>query len=387
MKNLIALLVLVSFTGLYSCEKEDETIVTGFTLGEQIFTEGTNLQSQLVTVAIDGEIHSNVQVHYEIQPGTAKEGIDITLTEGVIEFSEDEKFAKIGFDIIGDNHLEIIESFVLMLEYAGNQYFYPLEIQDDDAIEPILTADDGYYTPDTYPSMQLIWADEFTGTSLNTNFWSYDLGDGCNVSLCGWGNNEMQKYTDKPENIKIDNNKLVITALKVNEGGYTSARIKTENKKELRYGRIDVRAKLPKGQGIWPAIWSLGENIDAVGWPTCGEIDIMELVGHQPATVYGTAHYRDDVYKYSTSSTSLSSGNFSDAFHVFTVVWDYNSIIWCVDNVEFKKFTNTNIANWPFNKSFYFILNVAVGGNWPGPPDQTTVFPQEMIVDYIRVFQ
>ncbi len=368
-----------------SC-KEEETLVTGFSLDAIIFTEGSTVQAHEVTVTIEGEIHSPVPVHYEIQQGSAKEGLDINITEGVLNFDHDQPTATFSFEVIGDNHFEITEGCVLMMEYLGSQYFFPLEIKDDDALQPIQTDDDGYITPDTYPSMQLKWADEFNATSLNTTDWTHELGNGCNISLCGWGNNELEVYTDKPENIKLDNGKLVITALE-QSGGYTSARIKTENKQELRYGRIDVRAKLPKGQGIWPAIWMLGENIDVVSWPACGEIDIMELVGHEPSTVHGTVHYRDDVYKYSSGSTSLISGDFSDKYHVFTIVWDFNTITWYVDNVPFKQFTNSNIAGWPFNKSFYFIMNVAVGGNWPGPPDDTTVFPQQMIVDYIRVFQ
>lgn len=368
-----------------SC-KEEETLVTGFNLDAIIFTEGSTVQAHEVTVTIEGEIHSPVPVHYEIQQGSAKEGLDINITEGVLNFDHDQPTATFSFEVIGDNHFEITEGCVLMMEYLGSQYFFPLEIKDDDALQPIQTDDDGYITPDTYPSMQLKWADEFNATALSTTDWTHELGNGCNISLCGWGNNELEVYTDKPENIKLDNGKLVITALE-QSGGYTSARIKTENKQELRYGRIDVRAKLPKGQGIWPAIWMLGENIDVVSWPACGEIDIMELVGHEPATVHGTVHYRDDVYKYFSGSTSLISGDFSDKYHVFTIVWDFNTITWYVDNVPFKQFTNSNIAGWPFNKSFYFIMNVAVGGNWPGPPDDTTVFPQQMIVDYIRVFQ
>lgn len=368
-----------------SC-KEEETLVTGFNLDAIVFTEGSTLQAHEVTVTIEGEIHSPVPVHYEIQQGSAKEGLDINITEGVLNFDHDQPTATFSFEVIGDSHFEITEGCVVMMEYLGSQYLFPLEIIDDDALQPIQSDDDGFITPDTYPSMQLKWADEFNATALNTTDWTHELGNGCNISLCGWGNNELEVYTDKPENIKLDNGKLVITALE-QSGGYTSARIKTENKQELRYGRIDVRAKLPKGQGIWPAIWMLGENIDVVSWPACGEIDIMELVGHEPATVHGTVHYRDDVYKYSSGSTSLTSGDFSDKYHVFTIVWDFNTITWYVDNVPFKQFTNSNIAGWPFNKSFYFIMNVAVGGNWPGPPDDTTVFPQQMMVDYIRVFQ
>lgn len=382
-QSLIYFLVVVLL--VLSC-KDEETLVTGFNIDKIVFTEGSTLQVHEVTVTIEGEIHSPVPVHYEIQQGSAKEGLDINLTEGVLNFDQDQPTATFSFEVIGDNHFEITESCVVMMEYLGSQYLFPLEIKDDDALQPIQSDEEGFLTPDTYPSMQLKWADEFNATALNTTDWTHELGNGCNISLCGWGNNELEVYTDKPENIKLDNGKLVITALE-QSGGYTSARIKTENKQELRYGRIDVRAKLPKGQGIWPAIWMLGENIDVVSWPACGEIDIMELVGHDPATVHGTVHYRDDVYKYSSGSTSLPSGDFSDKYHVFTIVWDFNTITWYVDNVPFKQFTNSNIAGWPFNKSFYFIMNVAVGGNWPGPPDDTTVFPQQMTVDYIRVFQ
>jgi beta-glucanase (GH16 family) len=369
-----------------SCE-DKETTITNFTLDKYQFTEGSTSQAQSVTVTVEGEINSTVQVHYELMAGSAKEGVDYTFTEGVLEFSAGKKQATFTFNTLGDTHLELIEELGLMLEYGGTQFFATIAIVDDDPIEPILTNEEGFYTPATYPSMQLKWADEFEGASLNTSSWTYELGNGCNIGLCGWGNNELEVYTDKPENIKLENGKLLITARKEAGGGFTSARIKTENKRELKYGRIDVRAKLPKGQGIWPAIWALGENIDLVSWPACGEIDIMELVGHQPATVHGTVHYNNDGYKTSSGSTTLASGDFSDKFHVFSIVWDFNTITWYVDNVEFKKFNNSNMATWPFNKPFYFIMNVAVGGNWPGPPDNTTIFPQQMQVDYIRVFQ
>jgi beta-glucanase (GH16 family) len=288
---------------------------------------------------------------------------------------------------VGDTHKEITEEFTIIFEFSGTQYIAPIQIMDDDPIEPILTAEDGYYTPGEYPSMKLAWGDEFDGTALNSASWTHEIGNGCSVGICGWGNNESQVYTDKAENLIVDNGKLVITARQEVGGGYTSARIKTENKRELKFGRIDVRAKLPKGQGLWPAIWMLGENIDIVGWPTCGEIDIMELRGGSPATVDGTVHYNSDGYKYNSSSTTLSSGDFSEKFHVFSIVWDLNTITWYVDNKEFKRFNNSNIASWPFNKPFFFIMNVAVGGNYGGPPNGTTVFPQQMTVDYIRVFQ
>lgn len=381
----VALFLFVMLAGI-SCE-EEETIIAGFNLDKNLFVEGSELQSHELTVTADGDINGPVSVRYEIQAGTAKEDLDIKITEGVLNFDSGQPSASFTFEVVGDTNFEITESCVLMLEYNGRQFYSQLDIKDDDPLPTILEDGDGYYTPDIYPSMQLLWSDEFNDAALNSSNWTHELGNGCNVGICGWGNNELEVYTDKAENIRLENGKLVITAIKEAGGGFTSARIKTENKQEPKYGRIDVRAKLPKGQGIWPAIWMLGENIDVVSWPACGEIDIMELVGHQPATVHGTVHYRDDVYKYSSGSKSLTSGDFSEKYHVFTIVWDSNTITWYVDNVQFKQFLNTGIAGWPFNKSFYFIMNVAVGGNWPGPPDNTTVFPQQMMVDYIRVFQ
>jgi beta-glucanase (GH16 family) len=382
----IALVSIFALILGFSCD-DKETVVTGITLDQYSVTEGNGTASKSFTVSIVGEINSTVQVRYELQPNSAQEGTDFIINEGTLEFSPGNLQKSLSFDIVGDTHKEITEEFTIIFEFSGTQYIAPIQIMDDDPIEPILTAEDGYYTPGEYPSMKLAWGDEFDGTALNSASWTHEIGNGCSVGICGWGNNESQVYTDKAENLIVDNGKLVITARQEVGGGYTSARIKTENKRELKFGRIDVRAKLPKGQGLWPAIWMLGENIDIVGWPTCGEIDIMELRGGSPATVDGTVHYNSDGYKYNSSSTTLSSGDFSEKFHVFSIVWDLNTITWYVDNKEFKRFNNSNIASWPFNKPFFFIMNVAVGGNYGGPPNGTTVFPQQMTVDYIRVFQ
>jgi hypothetical protein len=382
----IALVSIFALILGFSCD-DKETVVTGITMDQYSVTEGNGTASKSFTVSIVGEINSTVQVRYELQPNSAKEGTDFIINEGTLEFSPGNTHKSVSFDIVGDNHKEITEEFTIIFEFSGTQYIAPIQIMDDDPIEPILIAEDGYYTPGEYPSMKLAWGDEFDGAALNSASWTHEIGNGCSVGICGWGNNELQVYTDKTENLIVDNGKLVITARQEAGGGYTSARIKTENKRELKFGRIDVRAKLPKGQGLWPAIWMLGENIDIVGWPSCGEIDIMELRGGSPATVDGTVHYNSDGYKYNSSSTTLSSGDFSEKFHVFSIVWDFNTITWYVDNKEFKKFNNSNIASWPFNKPFFFIMNVAVGGNYGGPPNGTTVFPQQMTVDYIRVFQ
>ena len=250
-----------------------------------------------------------------------------------------------------------------------------------------VTLNDGYVTPLAYSGYKLAWADEFSGDALDLSSWVYDVGNGSG----GWGNNEWQYYTSGTSNCNVANGKLIITAKKESQGGsnYTSARIKTLGKREFQYGRIDIRARLPKGQGIWPALWMLGANFPSAGWPVCGELDIMELIGHQPNRVHGTAHFGSaPPSTQRTASYGLSSGNFSDAFHVFTLKWENNLVEWYVDDVKFHTLTPANTGGiYPFNQKFFFIFNVAVGGNWPGYPDATTVFPQTMEVDYVRVFQ
>lgn len=245
---------------------------------------------------------------------------------------------------------------------------------------------DGYPAADGYAGMTLVWSDEFDGNSVNGSNWTYDLGDS------GWGNNEWQNYTNSTANSSVADGFLTITARQEPGGGYTSARLKSVDLQEFQFGRIDVRAKLPQGQGIWPAIWMLGANFDAAGWPACGEIDIMELVGHEPGTVHGTAHWGAawDQHQYTGGSISLPAGEtFSDAFHVFSVVWQADQITWLMDDEPFFTITpaQMNGQPYPFNAPFFFILNVAVGGNWPGYPDATTSFPQSMVVDCVRVFQ
>jgi beta-glucanase (GH16 family) len=244
----------------------------------------------------------------------------------------------------------------------------------------------GATSPTSYTNMKLVWADEFDGTALNSEFWSFETGNGSN----GWGNNELQFY--RTQNTSIQDGHLVITAKKEPFGGkeYTSSRIITKSKKEFRYGRVDIRAALPKGQGIWPALWMLGSNFDTVSWPACGEIDIMEMIGGggRENTVYGTVHWQNEGKnaKYE-GKTTLSSGTFSDQFAVYSITWDATSIRWFVDNKQYHVIDTTPAELDEFRRNFFFIFNVAVGGNWPGSPNTTTTFPQHLIVDYVRVFQ
>jgi beta-glucanase (GH16 family) len=247
----------------------------------------------------------------------------------------------------------------------------------------------GYETPETYNGMVVVFTDEFNDDALDTNKWNFQIGDGC-PDICGWGNNELEYY--RKENTFFKNGSLIIEAKKENFGGknYTSSRINTQEKFTLKYGRIDIRAVLPKGQGIWPAFWMLGENINTVGWPTCGEIDIMEMIGGQGRenTTYGTTHW-DNAGSYANygGPYTLSNGVFNDEFHVFTIVWDEKFIKWFIDDVQFHEIDITPPELSEFHRDFHLLINLAIGGNWPGNPDNSTIFPQYLIVDYLRVFK
>lgn len=241
----------------------------------------------------------------------------------------------------------------------------------------------GYTTPLNYPNYTLSWNDEFNGTLLS-NDWTHELGNGNN----GWGNNELQYYRE--QNTSLENGYLKITAKQEYYGGknYTSSRIKTQGNVLHTYGRIDIRAKLPFGQGIWPALWMLGDNFPSVGWPSCGEIDIMEMIGgngYNDRTVHGTAHWESNGHAEYGGSNSLSSGRFADEFHVFSIIWTSSSIVWLRDDIQYQVIDITNLS--AFHNNFFFILNLAVGGNWPGSPNASTIFDQTLLVDYIRVFQ
>lgn len=239
----------------------------------------------------------------------------------------------------------------------------------------------------------LVWDEDFKGATLDSNSWEYQLGDGCPV-LCGWGNNEGQWYTNDPKNVFLRDGFLHIVGLKdsLNGKAYTSTRIRTKGKKDFKYGRIDVRAKLPKGQGIWPAIWLLPTDEVFGGWPKSGEIDLVEVVGHEPNVLWGTVHFGPDwpQNKYDNNRYYLQKRDFSDDFHTFSLVWKENEMLWLLDETQIYQRITPDLLKpekYPFNERFHLILNLAVGGNWPGYPDATTVFPQEMVVDYVKAYQ
>jgi beta-glucanase (GH16 family) len=243
----------------------------------------------------------------------------------------------------------------------------------------------------------VVWNDEFNqpdGSSPNPTKWVFETGGG------GHGNNELENYTSRTNNARIVNGQLVIEADKENYGGssYTSARMKTQGKWSWTYGRMEARIKIPRGQGIWPAFWTLGSNIGSVGWPTCGEIDIMENIGKtsDQNLVHGTIHGPQSGGDYNggqgvTMTYPLPGGAaLADDFHIYAVEWTNNQIKWFLDTHQYFTATAAGLpggATWVFTQPQFILLNVAVGGNWPGYPDATTVFPQQMLVDYVRVYE
>lgn len=238
------------------------------------------------------------------------------------------------------------------------------------------------------PQWKLVWNDEFNGpdgSPVDPAKWEYDLGG------WGWGNEEAEYYTDRTKNVYQENGFLVIQALRENYEGreYTSGRIKTKGRFELLYGRIEARIKLPFGQGIWPAFWMLGNDIDTNNWPNCGEIDIMENIGREPDIIHGTIH--GPGYSGAWGPTGLfqtKDKKVSDDFHVYAIEWEPNQIRWYFDDqCYFTIGPDDILGKWVFDHPFFILLNVAVGGSWPGYPDETTVFPQKMLVDYVRVYQ
>ncbi len=247
-----------------------------------------------------------------------------------------------------------------------------------------IPAKDGY---------QLVWNDEFDGDVIDLSKWEHE------VNAQGGGNNELQYYTSRDTNSFVADGKLVIRTLKedyTSEGErrlFTSARMRTPNKGDWKYCRVEVKAKLPSGQGLWPAIWMLPTDWDYGGWPLSGEIDIMELLGQDTKRIYGTLHYGNN-YPDNTHTGDnyvLQSSTFAGDFHVFAIEWEESEIRWYVDGnlylTQNQWYTPSAPYPAPFDKRFHIILNVAVGGNWPGDPDNFTVFPQTMEVDYVRVYK
>lgn len=238
---------------------------------------------------------------------------------------------------------------------------------------------------------ELAWSDDFTGaagSAPDAGKWAFDIGTGSN----GWGNSELQYYTNRPENIKLDGNGMLVITAKSESyagSGFTSARIKTKGLFAQQYGRFEARIKTPTGPGLWPAFWMLGANIDTKPWPQCGEIDIMEQRGQQPSVTWGSVHGPGYSGGGAISKPyGLVNGRFDTEFHVYAVEWGEDYIDYFVDNYLFQRITpETVTGDWVYNTPFFLLLNVAVGGNFVGFPTTGTPFPQSMYVDYVKVYK
>lgn len=378
---------------LLSCKKESESYPE-ISIPDVSQVRTTSDSTMSFYVKINKPTTNTVSVDYSFDDGTAISPGNYIATSGTVTIPADQTQATIDVLIKGDP-LDVRQpnlQFTVQLTNPKN-----CTIPDASARGVIITENGsnlstdntGYSTPATYPGYRLVWSDEFSGSKLDTNVWNQEIGNGNN----GWGNNEQEYYTDSQKNTFVSNGNLIIEARQeaMNAYAYTSGRMTTQGKRSFKFGRIDIRAKLPYGKGVWPALWMLGINISTVGWPACGEIDIMELIGSYPARVTGTMHWKP-INGFSLSkgaNYSLSSGDFSQQFHVFSIIWTQDNIKWYVDDQLFLSNTATDVgaADYPFNADQFFIFNVAVGGNWPGYPDNTTTFPQRIFVDYVRVFQ
>jgi beta-glucanase (GH16 family) len=402
MNKRLLLPVLCAAFLLHGCEDDNDGSGPMLTLphlqvAPVTIQEGDEDETVTVEVTLSGNNATNAIVSFASVPGSAVSPDDYTLlTTGKLQFAPGETTKQLQIHINSDEGREPVESFEIRfynpqnMHLAGDVMVVTIE-DDDDNVAGLTIPSGGFESPESYDGYTLVWRDEFDGETLNTTDWNYEIGDGC-PGNCGWGNNELEYY--RQENTSIVNGHLVITAKKQAFGGkeYTSSRLTTKGKQQFKFGRIDIRAALPEGKGIWPALWMLGSNIDAAGWPACGEIDIMELTGDVPNRVVSTVHYGANLaqHDYNSVSTFASSGDsYQDRFHVYSINWENNIIEFLVDDVIVHTETPASLNGqpWPFNKFFFFIFNVAVGGNWPGSPDSSTKFPQYMIVDYVRVFQ
>ncbi|WP_303923139.1 family 16 glycosylhydrolase [Draconibacterium sediminis] len=369
-------------------------------------TESTTTKSQSYDVYYPeaGDYNVNLLViGLDSEQKAASKSINITSTDFAISFTAEAdatnpnninlKNTSVGdFDSFQwkfrDKTIENETNAVAYFPYAGTYTIELIITKNGDTFSSTenitIAANDSEY----FSKLELVWEDNFDGNAVNTDNWTFETGSG------GWGNNELQNYT-AGDNAVVKDGILTITAKKLNEakvaGSYTSSRMISSGKKEFTYGRMEIRAKLPSGTGIWPAIWMLGANIGTAGWPACGEIDIMEYVGYQPNKVHATVHTSAG-YGGNGDGSSKTLETAEEEFHVYGLFWTEKELVFYTDSPENITHryapSSKNNDNWPFNKPHFFILNVAVGGNWGGAQGiDNAIFPQSMEVDYVRVYQ
>jgi beta-glucanase (GH16 family) len=346
-------------------------------------------------VILSASTTDTVKVSYTTIDSSAFAGTDYTAVSGTLVFNPGNTVSVINVPVISNNLRAANQVFHVQLSNPLHATVTGMGTGTgiiENLGNNLGTDSSGYTTPASYVGYNLLWSDEFNEAAINTNVWGYDLGNG------GWGNAELECYTNSSNNSFISNGCLIIQARKESAiyngvaSNYTSARLNTAGKFSFQYGRMDIRAKLPVATGLWPALWMLGNNFSSAGWPGCGETDLMELIGTNPNLITGSVHWLMGNGSEGTSNNTytLPAGtDFSQKFHVFSLIWQANQIQMYVDDILYMTASSSSISsgNWPFNQPQFLIFNVAVGGNWPGSPSASTVFPQNMFVDYVRVFQ
>ncbi|MFM9909146.1 MAG: family 16 glycosylhydrolase [Chitinophagaceae bacterium] len=395
MKTTLKIIAAYFFMVLFfpACKKGngDGGSSTGISISNTTQYRSTSPSNLRFLVTLDKASTMPITVNYTTIGGSALANKDFKPSTGVLTIPSNQLEGYINVEVTGDSTRRDDQLLYIELNNAANATLVKAKgtgtiINANGLYFPVDNA--GYSTPLSYPGYTLAWNDEFNNNQIDLSAWTFEQGKNN-----GWGNNELQNYTGSSENAFISAGNLVLEARRESAGSanYTSARMITKGKKVFKFGRIDIRAKSPKGKGIWPALWMLGNNIDAVSWPACGEIDILELLGHEPNKIYGTMHWGASVSSHASKGTSYVSnmGSFDQQFHVYSIIWVQDSIKVLIDDQTFFQFSKTDVgsATYPFNADFFFIFNIAVGGNWPGSPDSTTEFPQRLVVDYVRVFQ
>jgi beta-glucanase (GH16 family) len=389
-------LILWSFLLIMACGKKGgNDSQPNMTFDDISVNEGnagtTNIEIKL---KLDKATSKQVSVKYTTVEGTAKATADFTAVSAqTLTFQPNETEKTITIAVVADDLKENDEMFQVRVDNPANVFLTKgtatITLKNDDTKIPFNNT--GYDVPTTYPGYTLAWSDEFNSSSFDLNSWTAESGDGC-PGLCGWGNNELEYYMNPPANLFFQDGKMIIEARAESYGGknYTSSRIKTAGKRSFKFGRVDIRAILPKGKGIWPAFWMMPESSVFGNWPKSGEIDILELIGSEPNKAYATVHYGPGPGSININrGYTLPTGTFNDQFHVFSMEWEQDVMRFYIDDNLYSTVNKADLGanNYPFNEQFYFIFNLAVGGNWPGAPDATTVFPQWLIVDYVRIYQ
>ncbi len=379
---------------LSGCSESSElTKKPVLTLKPVVVHEGNNeINSIDIEVALDQSSSLPVTIKWGTESLTAIEDQDFIPVYGqetIIPPGQTKIILPIS--IINDDHLEFIETFNIVLLEAENAEIMSqnasVTIIDDDRYQPEM-ADDGYITPLQYPDMHLTWHEEFEGTTVETDHWNFDAANGFPLN-CGWGLDELGKYTGDQEHLKVKDGKLMITATRdESTGTYRTSRINTKEKVSITYGRLDIRSRIPEVAGLAAIFWLIGADMDEVGLPACGEIDILKFAGKAPEKISGGLVFENDGEEHLGQSYNKSSVSLSNQYHIYSIIWEENRIRWFFDYYPYFEVRRDDFSHFKiFEKPFFLTINLAIGGEYAGAPDSSSSFPTDLEIDYIRLYQ